>query len=174
MLTESFRLVTARLIPGSGRCKQALLLATVILAGCGGSSQPKARALTVTRPTLTFAVPAGWTVTSANGRTTAKDGEDVVQVSSFPLVHPYSDALFTKVEPELASRMGAVAKQAGGTLGGHRTVTVDNVRAHSYDLRVGGRTDVYTFVLRGKREFLLVCSAPSDVCSQLLASFSVR
>jgi hypothetical protein len=171
MLSESFRLVAARLIPRPGRRKQALVLATAILAGCGGSGQPKAKAVTVTGPALTFAVPAGWTVTSANGRTTAKHGSDVLEVSSFPLVHPYSDALFTKVEPELAARMGEVAKQAGGTLGGHRTVIVDRIRAHSYDLKVGGRVDVYTFVLRGKREYLLVCSASSDVCTQLLASF---
>ena len=37
---------------------------------------------------------------------------------------------------------------------------------------MGDRTDRYTFLLRGKREFLLVCSADAAVCDELAASFS--
>jgi hypothetical protein len=40
-------------------------------------------------------------------------------------------------------------------------------------VRVGGRTDIYTFVLRGKREYQLLCSADDAVCGHLIASFAV-
>ncbi len=118
-----------------------------------------------------FRAPAAWRVTRAADRTTAKDRSDFVQVATFPLVRPYTDGLFDKVQSELAVRMASVAQEAGGTVAGHRTTTVDGIRSHVYDVRVGGRTDRYTFVLRGKREFLLLCSAGADVCDELAASF---
>jgi hypothetical protein len=93
-------------------------------------------------------------------------------VATFPLVRAYTAALFEKVRSELDARMADVAKQSGGEVSGHRVVTVDGARSHSYDVRVGKRTDRYTFVLRGKREFLLLCSADAAVCDELAASFS--
>jgi hypothetical protein len=108
----------------------------------------------------------------ANGRTTARDGSSFVQVATFPLVHPYTSALFDKVQSELAIRMAEVAKQDGGKVSGHSVVTVDGARSHSYEVALGDRTDRYTFLLRGKREFLLVCSAEAAVCDELAASFS--
>ena len=95
-----------------------------------------------------------------------------MQVATFPLVHPYTAALFTKVQPELALRMAEVAKQGGGTVRGHKVVIVDGDKSHSYEIALGDRTDRYTFLLRGKREFLLVCSADAAVCDELAASFS--
>jgi hypothetical protein len=95
-----------------------------------------------------------------------------VQVATFPLVHPYTAALFTKVQSELAIRMAEVAKQGGGTVSGHSIVIVDGDKSHSYEVAMGDRTDRYTFLLRGKREFLLVCSADAAVCDELAASFS--
>jgi hypothetical protein len=95
-----------------------------------------------------------------------------VQVATFPLVHPYTAALFGKGQSELAIRMAEVAKQGGGTVRGHSVVTVDGAKSHSYEVALGDRTDRYTFLLRGKREFLLVCSADAAVCDELAASFS--
>jgi hypothetical protein len=95
-----------------------------------------------------------------------------VQVATFPLVHPYTASLFTKVQSELALRMAEVAKQGGGTVRGHSVVIVDGDKSHSYEVALGDRTDRYTFLLRGKREFLLVCSADATVCDELAASFS--
>jgi hypothetical protein len=174
MLAGSFRLVTARLIPRQFRCKQALLLALLILAGCGGSSEPKATTAwqPVRGASFRFQVPEAWkVVASPMGAKASSDG-DLVQVATFPLVKRYVPALFTRVESELAARMGAVAKQTGGTVTDHRVVTADGLKAHSYDVRVGDRTDTYTFVLRGKREYQLLCSADADVCARLLTSFA--
>jgi hypothetical protein len=147
-------------------------LAVLILAGCGGSGQSNRQWQTVSRQGARFRAPAGWTVTVANGRTTARAGASFVQVATFPLVRPYTASLFTKVQSELALRMAEVAKQGGGTVKGHSVVTVDGARSHSYEVAFGDRTDHYTFLLRGKREFLLVCSADAAVCDELAASFS--
>lgn len=95
-----------------------------------------------------------------------------MQVATFPLVHPYTSSLFTKVQSELAIRMAEVARRGGGTVSGHSVVTVDGDKSHSYEVAMGDRTDRYTFLLRGKREFLLVCSAEAAVCDELAASFS--
>ena len=126
----------------------------------------------MSRQGVHFRAPADWTVTVANGRTTARDGVSFVQVATFPLVHPYTAALFGKVQSELAIRMAEVAKQGGGTVRGHSVVIVDGAKSHSYEVALRDRTDRYTFFLRGKREFLLVCSAGSAVCDELAASFS--
>jgi hypothetical protein len=172
MVARSFRLVTARLFPRRARGKQALLLACCILAGCGGSGQANRHWQTVSRQGVNFRAPADWTVTVANGRTTARDGASFVQVATFPLVHPYTASLFSKVQSELALRMDEVAKQSGGTVRGHSVVVVDGAKSHSYEVALSDRTDRYTFLLRGKREFLLVCSADAAVCDELAASFS--
>jgi hypothetical protein len=144
----------------------------LILAGCGGSGQSNRQWQTVTRLGVQFRAPADWKVTVANGRTTAKDGASFVQVATFPLVHRYTASLFTKVQSELAIRMAEVAKQGGGTVGRHSVVIVDGDKSHSYEVAMGDQTDRYTFLLRGKREFLLVCSADAGVCDELAATFS--
>ena len=99
----------------------------------------------------------------------------MVQVATFPLVRAYDPALFDKVAGELAVRMQAIAKQTGGTLGKAETVTAGGIRSHSYRVDVGDHVDQYTFVLRGMREFQLLCrrraSHGTDVCDTLIASF---
>lgn len=126
---------------------------------------------TVKRQSFHFRAPAHWKVTVANGRTTARDGRSFVQVATFALVHPYTAALFGKVQSELAIRMAEVARRGGGTVRDHSVVTVDGDKSHSYEIARGDRTDRYTFLLRGRREFLLVCSADAAVCDELAASF---
>ena len=150
------------------------MLAVVILSGCGGSSRPKVQVQwqTVTGPGFHFRAPKSWQVSAASGRTTAHQGAQFVQVATFPLARRYTSDLFAKVRTELDVRMAAVAKQANGTVAGHRVATVDGSRSHVYDVRVGGRIDRYTFLLRGKREFLLLCSAEAAVCDELAASFA--
>jgi hypothetical protein len=68
--------------------------------------------------------------------------------------------------------MAGVAEKEHGSVTAHRVVTVDGERSHAYDVKIGERTDRYTFVLRGKREFLLLCSADAAACDELAASFS--
>lgn len=144
----------------------------LILAGCGGSSAPRASWRTVELGSYRFQVPAGWQATVAKDRYEARKDGSFVQAQAFPLVHAYRPALFGKVEPELALRMAAVAKQVGGTVGAHRTVSPAGIKSHAYDLKVAGRTDTYTFVLRDRHELQLICSADATVCDRLLASFA--
>ena len=147
-----------------------------ILAGCGGSGaaqQPQS----LDGAGFRFEAPAGWGVDRSHGRVTASHGAELVQVAAFPLLKPYSAALFTRVEKELASRMRQIAQQTGGTVSGATTVTAGGIRAHSYEVKAGGTIDEYTFVLRGMREFQLLCrreaSSQDDACRQLLTSFAV-
>ena len=113
----------------------------------------------------------------SKGRVIASQGSELVQVAAFPLQKPYSDALFAKVAKELTARMQQIAQQTGGTVSGSTTVTAGGIRAHSYEVKAGDNVDEYTFVLRGMREFQLLCrrgsSSGDDACKQLLASFVV-
>jgi hypothetical protein len=178
MLVESFRLVTARLIPRGLRCKQALLLATVILAGCGGSGAAKQQSdwQTVTGTGFTFQASAGWKVQRAKNRVSATRGSELVQVATFPLMKTYDEKLFDRVATELRSRMADIARQTGGKLSGQRTVTADGVRSHAYDVTAGAQVDEYSFVFSGKREYLLLCRRTSGdgvgFCDQLVKSFA--
>ncbi len=167
-----------RLIPGRVRRKQLLLVAALILAGCGGSHQgnPPAEQV-VTGHGFHFSAPAGWQVQRGPGRVGATHDSELVQVATFPLVHPYAPALFGKVARELAVRMRSVARETGGKVTDASTVTVDGVRAHSYRVAAGDHVDRYTFVLRDKREHQLLCRRVSggseSACDLLLRSFRV-
>lgn len=144
----------------------------LILSGCGGGGQSKAQQWqAVSSGSFHFRAPKGWRVTEGAGRTTVKDGAQFVQVAMFPLARRYTPALFDRVQSELGVRMAAVARASKGSVAGHHVVTVDGSKSHAYDVRVDGRTDRYTFLLRGKREYLLVCSADGGVCDELAASF---
>jgi hypothetical protein len=177
MLAESFRSVTARLIPRPCRCKQVALLGVLILAGCGGSSTPKESWQTVRGPGFRFQAPSGWTVKTLGEMTTASQDSELSQVATFPLARIYTARLFTKVESELALRMAQVAKQTGGTVEGHSVVAPAGIRSHSYDVRVGDHVDEYTFVLRGMREYQLLCRRKSSdhapFCERLVSSFTL-
>ena len=150
-------------------------MAVLILAGCGGSSEPKARYQPVVGSGFSFEAPAGWRIEHVAGRTSATSDSQLVQVATFPLAHPYTDALFGAVANELRARIKTVATETGGVLGGTRTVKAGGIRSHVYDMKVGDHVDEYTFVLRGKREYQLLCrrrSAKSDaVCARLITSF---
>jgi len=128
----------------------------------------------VQRSGFSFQVPSGWDVAGGANGANAGTGTQQVRVATFPLVKTYVPALFEKVRTELDTRMAAVAKETSGAVAGHRVVTVDGAKAHSFDVKVGDRVDTYTFVLRGKREFELICSADAGACSRLLTSFDAQ
>jgi FPC/CPF motif-containing protein YcgG len=73
--------------------------------------------------------------------------------------------------------MNQVAKQVGGTVSAHRAVTAAGIRSWSYDVSDGGDIDQYTFVLRGPREYLLLCrrhsSSSTAACEQLISGFQL-
>jgi hypothetical protein len=185
MLVESFRLVTARLIPQLIRCKQALLLATLILAvfglaGCGrsGADTTSDRWQTVRGTGVSFQAPSGWKIERLQNRISVTHGSELVQVSTFPLTKTYDVKLFARVAIELRARMEEIARQTGGKLSTGPSVTADGVRSHAYDVVSKSHVDEYTFVLSGKREYLLLCrrTSPdrSDFCGQLVTSFARR
>jgi hypothetical protein len=155
----------------------SLTLVGCILAGCGGSAAPKAQWQTVRGPSFRFEAPKDWRVGGDRRRTFASHDSELVQVATFALVHAYRPALFTRIEPELSSRMAGVARQTKGRVIGHSVVTVAGIRSHSYDVRVGDHVDEYTFVLRAKREYQLLCrrqeSSDSKICSRLVSSLSL-
>ena len=76
---------------------------------------------------------------------------------------------------ELAVAMKAIARETGGTLSDTTTVTVGGVQSHRYEVQVSGHVDEYTFVLRGRREYQLLCrtrgSSAGAFCADLLTSF---
>ena len=128
-------------------------------------------------PGFSFQAPDGWQVVRAGQRVSAGSGSNLVQVARFRLIRPYSAALFAKVEKELDVRMAAVASQTAGRLAGSRVVTASGVRSHSYDVKANGRVDQYTFVLRGMREYQLLCRRASsdddESCRLLISSFRI-
>jgi predicted Zn-dependent protease len=155
--------------------KQTLLLSVLILAGCGGSSAPKAQV--IAGPGFRFQAPAGWKVDRTPRQVSATRGSELVQVSTFPLVKPYRPALFERVATELAARMEQVAKRVSGTVTGHRIVTSAGIRSWNYEVKAGDDVDQYTFVLRGLREYLLLCrrhsSSSTAACDQLISGFKL-
>jgi hypothetical protein len=174
-MTRSFPLV-ARLL--TRREALLVLFLATILAGCGSDGHSNASAeQAVAGSGFRFAAPGGWkTIRTQNGLTVADDGR-LVEVSTFPLARPYSDDLFTAVEKELKARMDTLAQESGGTVTPGKAVTVDGIRSHSYRVESDGMVDDYVFVLRGKREYQLLCrrksSDPDDHCKLLLTSFRV-
>jgi hypothetical protein len=184
MLVKSFRLVTARLIPQIIRCKQALLLATLILAvfglaGCGGSSAgTPSKWQTVGGAGFAFEAPAGWKVERKQNRISVTHGVELAQVSTFALAKTYNEKLFVPVATELRSRMQEIARQTAGKLSVKPAVVADGVRSHAYEVTAGDRVDEYTFVLSGKREYLLLCRRTSSddtaFCERLVTSFARR
>jgi hypothetical protein len=124
---------------------------------------------------FSFEAPSGWHVKTGGGTASATNDAQLVEVSTFPLLNRYDDALFVKVARELGARMRQVATKLNGKVTHARTVTVDGVRSHSYDVTAGGDVLEYTFVLQGKREFQLLCrrsaSGSTDACVQLLRTF---
>jgi hypothetical protein len=90
-------------------------------------------------------------------------------------VRPYTDGLFVKVNRELRARMQTLARQTRGKVTAERTVVAAGIRSHSYDVTTTGHVDEYTFVLRGKREYLLLCrrkASDRSFCLQLVKSFA--
>jgi hypothetical protein len=124
---------------------------------------------------FSFEAPAGWAVTTGPRQTRAAHDSELVQVATFPLLKAYRPTLFARVEVELKARMAVVARQTGGQVDAGRTVDVGGVRSHSFRVTTGDHVDEYTFVLRGRSEFQLLCrrvSTNADTfCARLLSSF---
>jgi hypothetical protein len=184
MFDRSFRLVAARLIPGAVRPKQrharavfpgaAVIFAATIFAGCGSS--PAAKPQRVAGDGYRFSAPSGWRVTRNRLTVAAAHDTELVEVSTFPLLHRYRPSLFDAVARELQTRMQGLADQTGGKVEDGGVVTAAGVRSHVYRLRLGDHVDEYTFVLVGRREYQLLCrtaKAGAKPCRELQSSFAL-
>lgn len=153
------------------------LLAALTLAGCGGGGAKSPTS--VSGPGYRFSAPGGWKVTETGTSVAAAHGTRFVSVTKFRLTRPYRPALWPKAVKELDRVAGKLAAELGGTVAAARTVTVGGAPARQYDLaftRNGERlVERITFVLRGRREYQLLCrfKAGKDepACALLERSF---
>ena len=104
--------------------------------------------------------------------------DELVSVTTFPLLHPYKPSLFAAATRELDGGAKQLATRLGGTVKKAATVTLAGIKARQYELgyRSGGH-DLHqriTFVLRGKTEFQLLCRWTGEravACGQLEKTF---
>src|SRR3954453_4673551 len=176
----SFRWCASCNVPqGNPRKRAALAVVLLLLAGCGSGGGGKAETgKRVRGPGYRFSAPADWAVARSPRVVQASDGLTLVSVTLFPLIHPFREALWNKVVPELARVASGVAQQQKGQVASSRTTTVAGRRARSYDIhyeRDGKQlVERITFVLRGKTEYYLLCryaGGDTGACDRLLATF---
>jgi hypothetical protein len=149
-----------------------LLVLALILTGCGGAGNSNWQQ--VQGSGFRFQAPAGWKVT---GATASHGSVDRVQVNEFRLVHPYVHAKQAGAAKELDSVAVRLAQQLRGKVMSRRTVEVNGLDARAYSIVHGGLAEEFTFVLRGQREYELLCrravGANAAACRELVASFRV-
>ena len=153
-----------------------------MVAGCGGGGGTRSTesASLVSGASFSYRAPSGWAVTVTPREAVAKQDEvTLVSVTVLPLVKAYNPALFPRVVTELDRVAGTLAARLHGTVSARRTVQAAGGKVRQYEIDHGELADRLTFVLRGKREFLLTCrwrskdGAPG-ACDQLVASFGFR
>ena len=140
----------------------------------------------VTGRAFAFSAPAGWTVKRTVDLTSAAPSADattIVSVAVLPLRRSYRPSLWPRVVPELDRVAEELAAELHGDLDAMRTVAVAGSRARQYEISFARRGDrlreQITFVLRGRREYQLLCrwSAAGDepdACALLVSSFTLR
>ena len=158
------------------RPKQLALVVCLILAGCGGSSEPVKPPTRVAGPGFSFRAPSGWQVQRSDGKVGASQDSELVQVASFRLLKPYRTELFDRVERSSRRGWGSWRSRPAARSRRRGPSRPTAIRSHSYTVTVGDHVDEYTFVLRGRREYQLLCrrkaSHGDDACRQLLTSFA--
>jgi hypothetical protein len=168
------------LFPSGGTRKQVACAATLAIlaaSGCGGESDQASQ--TVAGPGYRFAVPVDWMIERA-GRTlsaASADGGAVVSVTSFRLSRSFRPELWDEVEVELDGVAERLARELGGTVASRATIEVAGQRARRYRF-AGARDETRRigFVLRGRREYQLLCRGDAEdenACEQLFASFTL-
>jgi hypothetical protein len=153
------------------------------VAGCGGGDAKPVAFRELSARGARFSVPSGWQTTRTATTVAAASGDssdELVSVSIFRLLRPYSPALWARVVPELDHAADQLRQQLGASLTSARTVTVAGGFARAYELsfKRNGRDvrERITFVLRDQREYELLCrwsagrSEPS-ACARLVATF---
>lgn len=168
------------------------MAAVTFLSACGGGggSNTGGPPQVITGPGFRFAAPGKWHLRRQSTEVSAAPkpvAPELVSVTRFPLLKPYTHALFTKVTKELDTSAGDLATRLAGYVRKRYTTTVAGQRVRQYVLlypqnakqpKDGDYGAVLTYVLRGKTEYELFCrwagdskSAP-DYCSRLEKSFT--
>ncbi len=156
------------------------VLAVTALAACGGgSSHPSSQ--TVRGTGFLFQAPYAWHVRRRDSQVQASPkpvSNELVSVTTFPLLHPYKPSLFAAATRELDGDAKQLATRLGGTVTKAATVTLAGIKARQYELgyRSGGHDfhQRITFVLRGKTELQLLCrwtGGEPSACGQLETTF---
>jgi len=137
-------------------------------------------------PGFAFSVPAAWTVKRAGTAVTARgsggDDAPLVSATAYKLARAYSPALFPVAAKELDGVAAKLAAASNGTVTESVTTTVDGtqIRAYRFTAHPEGHPatdDRVGFLLEGKREFQLLCSAPAGAgdpdgaCALLFSTF---
>jgi hypothetical protein len=175
-----------RSLIAAGACALALVVAAAACGGGGSSSSGPPQ--TVPGPGFRFNAPGDWKVRRQGSEVSAAPkptATELVSVSKFPLLKPYSPLLFAKVTKELDKDSGELAARLGGSVKTRSTTTVAGERVRQYLLTYpqdakdptkgtfGGRL---TYVLRGKTEYELFCrwdekDSEPGYCARLTRSF---
>jgi hypothetical protein len=130
-------------------------------------------------PDFSFEAPGGWEVEREGRAVTAADGDAKVGVLTFRLARAYEPGLWPRVVPELDALADRLAGELDAKVGSRSTATIDGRRARSYTIE-GAKdgTRRLAFVLRGQREYELVCRYPdaddeeaAAACERLFSSF---
>jgi len=183
MRQSSFRWGACRFVPGRNRCKQALLLVTVAVAGCGGSNHVQQKVVQGTG--YTFSAPRPWEVVRTARQVQAVEGAKsfaLVAVSRFPLRKTFTPQLWDKVLKELDRVVDGIAHQQHGSVTDSKDATIGGERGRryeiAYDLRGKKLVERLGFVLRGKTEYFLLCrfqqGKSSAACETLFSSFELK
>jgi hypothetical protein len=147
-----------------------LLVLALILAGCGGAGNSNWQQ--VHGSGFRFQAPAGWKVV---GVTASNGPVDRVQVNEFRLVHGYVHGKQAATNKELDGVAARLAQQLKGKVTSRRTLRVNGLDGRAYGIVHGELAEEFTFVLRGKREYELLCrraiGADATACRELVASF---
>jgi hypothetical protein len=171
----------------------AVLALVLSLAGCGGGGGGGGGTTTqasegnrVAGIGFTFSAPESWQVSRAATTVTIRpggEGPTLASVTKLSLRSKYVPSLFPRVTKELDRVTNALAAKLEGKVIARRTIVVGGIRSRQYDVAYQkegtGMIDRITFVLRGKREFYVLCRWPADegepdACRLLQSSFAVR
>jgi hypothetical protein len=129
-----------------------------------------------------FSAPADWKlVQTPQGATLTPEsgGQSLVSVATFRLVRPFRPAASARAERELDGVAARLVRQLGGSVESRETLGT-GVREYrlAYERKGTELSQRIRFVLRGRREYELLCrwktdDGEPDACGRLLQSFKL-